>query len=89
MYIATTLYKRAWNDSYHPTNSRIFELADQLDAADQNPTLAVIRKALGGGGYTAISHAMNEWRAKKAATETPICELAPKPIAELLEQFGT
>ena len=70
------------------TASRIFELADELDAAGQNPTLAVIRKALGGGSYTTISQAMNEWRAKKAARDTPIRELAPQSITELLEQFG-
>ena len=32
---------------------------------------------------------MSEWRAKKAARDTPIRELAPQPIVELLEQFGT
>lgn len=70
------------------TTARIFEIADELDAAGQNPTLATVRKALGGGSYTTISQAMNEWRAKKAAKETPIREAAPQAIAELLEQFG-
>lgn len=70
------------------TTARIFEIADELDAAGQNPTLASVRKALGGGSYTTISQAMNEWRAKKAAKETPIREAAPQAIAELLEQVG-
>jgi chromosome segregation ATPase len=70
------------------TTARIFEIADELDATGQNPTLATVRKALGGGSYTTISQAMNEWRAKKAAKETPIREAAPQAIAELLEQFG-
>lgn len=70
------------------TTARIFEIADELDAAGQNPTLAGVRKALGGGSYTTISQAMNEWRAKKAAKETPIREAAPQAITELLEQFG-
>jgi chromosome segregation ATPase len=70
------------------TTARIFEIADELDATGQNPTLATVRKALGGGSYTTISQAMNEWRAKKAAKETPIREAAPQAISELLEQFG-
>lgn len=70
------------------TTARIFEIADELDAAGQNPTLATVRKALGGGSYTTISQAMNEWRAKKASKETPIREAAPQAIAELLEHVG-
>ena len=49
------------------TTARIFEIADELDAAGHNPTLASVRKALGGGSYTTISEAMGEWRARKAA----------------------
>lgn len=70
------------------TTARIFEIADELDAAGQSPTLAAVRKALGGGSYTTISQAMNEWRTRKAAKEAPIKEAAPQAIAELLEQFG-
>jgi chromosome segregation ATPase len=70
------------------TTPRIFEIADELDAAGQSPTLAAVRKALGGGSYTTISQAMNEWRTKKAAKETPIREAAPQAIADLLGQFG-
>ena len=39
------------------TTARIFEIADELDAAGQNPTLASVRKALGGGSFTTISQA--------------------------------
>lgn len=70
------------------TTTRIFEIADELDAAGHNPTLASVRKALGGGSYTTISEAMTEWRAKKAAKETPVREAVPQSINELLEQFG-
>jgi chromosome segregation ATPase len=70
------------------TIARIFEIADELDATGQNPTLATVRKMLGGGSYTTISQAMNEWRTKKAAKETPIREAAPQAITELLEQLG-
>ena len=71
------------------TTTRIFEIADELDAAGHNPTLASVRKALGGGSYTTISQAMAEWRARKAAKETPVQEAAPQAITELLEQLGT
>ena len=70
------------------TTARIFAIADELDAAGQNPTLASVRKALGGGSYTTISQGMNEWRAKKAAKDTAVREAAPPTIVELLEQFG-
>ena len=71
------------------TTARIFEIADELDAAGQNPTLASVRKALGGGSFTTISQAMAEWRARKAAKETPVREAAPQAITELLGQLGT
>jgi chromosome segregation ATPase len=71
------------------TTTRIFEIADELDAAGHNPTLASVRKALGGGSFTTISQAMAEWRARKAAKETPVREAAPQAITALLEQLGT
>lgn len=71
------------------THNRIFEIADELDAAGHNPTLASVRKALGGGSYTTISQSMAEWRARKAAKETPIREAVPAAMSELMEQFGT
>ena len=71
------------------TTTRIFEIADELDAAGHNPTLASVRKALGGGSYTTISQAMTEWRARKAAKETPVQEAAPQAITALLEQLGS
>lgn len=71
------------------TNDRIFEIADELDAAGHNPTLAAVRKTLGGGSFTTISQAMTEWRARKAAKETPIREAAPQAIADLLQNLGS
>jgi hypothetical protein len=43
----------------------IFKAADTLDAAGQSPTLAAVRKALGGGSFTTISEPLNEWKAKR------------------------
>lgn len=70
------------------TRDRIFEVADELDAAGQNPTLAAVRKAIGGGSFTTISDAMTEWKARKAAKETPLREPAPPVMAERLTEFG-
>ena len=48
------------------TRERIFEVAEAMDAAGQVPTLAAVRKAIGGGSFTTISEAMTEWKANKA-----------------------
>lgn len=62
---------------------RIFAVADELDANGQSPTLAGVRKALGGGSYTTISQAMTEWKARKAAKEAPTREAPPQAIADM------
>ena len=48
------------------SKEQIFAVADELDAAGQNPTLANVRKQLGSGSFTTISEAMNEWRTQPA-----------------------
>ena len=70
------------------TTEQIFAVADELDAAGQSPTLAAVRKALGGGSFTTISEAMNGWKARKAAKETPLREPAHPMLAERLTEFG-
>jgi len=70
------------------TKDRIFQIADELNANGQNPTLAVVRKALGGGSFTTISEAMNEWKARKAAKERTRPEPAPQSVADRLADLG-
>jgi hypothetical protein len=70
------------------TKDQIFSVADELDAAGQNPTLAAVRKALGGGSFTTISEGMVEWKARKTAKETPLREPAPAVIVDRLASFG-
>ena len=70
------------------TKDQIFAVAGELDAAGQNPTLAAVRKALGGGSFTTISEGMTEWKARKAAKEQPLREPAPTAIAERLGELG-
>jgi chromosome segregation ATPase len=71
------------------TKDQIFAAADEIDAAGQNATLAAVRKALGGGSFTTISEGMAEWKARKAAKETPLREPAPSAVADRLAELGT
>ena len=71
------------------TRDQIFAVADEIDAAGQNATLAAVRKALGGGSFTTISDGMTEWKARKAAKETPLREPAPSAVADRLAELGS
>lgn len=70
------------------SKDQIFKAADDLDAAGQNPTLAAVRKVLGGGSFTTISEAMNEWRASKNAQAVPIKEPAPAAVLDKFAVLG-
>ena len=70
------------------TKEKIFQIADELDANGQNPTLSAVRKELGRGSYTTIQEAMTEWKAHKTAKEKPINEPAPQVVAERLTEIG-
>jgi len=70
------------------TKDQIFAVADELDAGGQNATLAAVRKALGGGSFTTISEGMTEWKARKAAKESPLREPAPSAVADRLAELG-
>lgn len=70
------------------TKDQIFQAADELDQANQNPTLANVRKALGGGSFTTISEAMNEWRSRKAAEAAPLRDPAPQAVTDRLAELG-
>lgn len=70
------------------TNEQIFQVADELDANGQNPTLAAVRKQIGGGSYTTISEAMTQWKASKAAKESPFREAPPQAVIAQLTDLG-
>lgn len=70
------------------TRDRIWVAADDLDAAGQKPTLAAVRKAVGGGSFTTIQEAMTEWKARKAAREAPRRPPAPQAVLDTLETLG-
>ena len=46
------------------TKQDILAVADALDAEGVKPTLAAVRKKLGGGSFSTISEAMKEWKAE-------------------------
>ena len=70
------------------TREQIWAAADEIDAAGQNPTLAAVRKAVGGGSFTTIQDAMTEWKAKKAAKASPLREPPPASLAERLQELA-
>jgi chromosome segregation ATPase len=72
------------------TTQDIHATADKIAAEGGNPTLAAVRKELGGGSFTTISEAMQEWKAKQhAQTAAPIREAAPASVSERLTAFGS
>lgn len=64
------------------TTAQIHTVADELAAAGKRPTLAAVRQALGGGSFTTISEAMNEWNQAHRSNVTPIREPAPQAIGD-------
>ena len=59
----------------------IWAAADALVKAGERPTLAAVRKVVGGGSFTTISEAMAEWRGRQAIAE-PVREPAPVAVAQ-------
>lgn len=71
------------------TKDIIWAAADTLDAEGHNPTLAAVRKAVGGGSYTTIQAAMTEWKERRAQRQTAPREAPPAVIAERLQELGS
>lgn len=70
------------------TTQDIHAAADRLAAEGQQPTLAAVRAALGGGSFTTISEAMKGWKAAKQAAAAPIREQAPAAVAERMAELA-
>ena len=70
------------------TKKAIFDAADALDAGGQRPTLAALRKAVGGGSFTTISEAMTDWWAGRALRDAPVREPAPAVVGERLGEVA-
>lgn len=78
--IQHTTYKRS--PSMAITKQDILAVADALDAEGVKPTLAAVRKKLGGGSFSTISEAMKEWKADHASAAAPLREPAPPAVVE-------
>ena len=59
----------------------IWAAADALVKAGERPTLAAVRKVVGGGSFTTISEAMGAWRGRQAIAE-PVREPAPVAVSQ-------
>ena len=66
----------------------VFRVADEIDLSGQSPTLAAVRKALGGGSFTTLSPPLNEWKAIKNAKEVTHREPPPPSVSEQLTELG-
>ncbi len=70
------------------TIQQVHNTADQLQGQGIKPTLAEVRKALGGGSFTTISEAMKSWRQdNKEEAQLRQVEL-PSGITERLQTLG-
>lgn len=67
----------------------VFAVASQLAESGQQPTLAAVRTALGGGSFTTISEAMKSWRATQQAAAASTREAAPTAVMERINRLGT
>ncbi len=69
------------------TTQDIHRAADEIAEAGGTPTLAAVRKALGGGSFTTISEAMQDWKSSRTAP-APIREPAPESITARLGEIA-
>ena len=70
------------------TTQQIHAIADQLHEQGIKPTLAEVRKALGGGSFTTISEAMKSWRQDNQEEEQLRQVELPSGITERLQALG-
>lgn len=70
------------------THEQILAVADQLAADGVSPTLANVRKVLGGGSFTTISESMAVWRANQQPASAPARDPAPAPLMAKLAELG-
>lgn len=71
------------------TKEQIYAVAEQLTQEGKNPTLAAVRERLGGGSYTDISAAMQQWRAGNKTEVKTLSEKAPEQMTERLTALGS
>lgn len=72
------------------TKDDILKAANTILEQGGNPTLAAVRKLLGGGSYTTIGEAMTEWRTQQhiALAASSLREPAPEAVSNRLNEFS-
>ena len=70
------------------TTQDIHRAADEIAEAGGTPTLAAVRKALGGGSFTTISEAMQDWKSSRRTEAAPIREPAPESSSARLGEIA-
>ncbi|MGP9655946.1 DNA-binding protein [Halomonas sp. AOP35-4E-18] len=69
------------------TIEKIHAAADQIAAQGERPTLNRVRAALGGGSFSTISEAMQEWR-EQQSEEYALAEVqVPEAVADRVQQL--
>jgi chromosome segregation ATPase len=71
------------------TKEQIWTAADVITSEGGSPTLAAVREKLGGGSYTDISAAMQQWRTSRQSSSAPMREPAPTSITERMTEFSS
>ena len=67
----------------------IWAAANELDQAGEKPTLANVRKKVGGGSYTTISGPMIEWHAtRNAAPRLVKRDPLPQKVSDAASEFA-
>lgn len=69
------------------TQAQVFNAADAISAAGQQPTVALIRAKLGSGSYTTITAMLRTWRDRSAPSEEETLDV-PEEVTEALQRAG-
>jgi len=70
------------------TNELVFEIANEIEATSEKPTLAKVKEAIAiktgtkGGSFTTISEAMKAWRTQKNKKAQKLVEPIPESIRD-------
>ena len=68
------------------TQAAVFEAADALAAAGEEPTIITVQERIGGGSYTTVKRYLEEWKAQRQTARQPAVEI-PDEIAAKGDEF--
>lgn len=70
------------------TTQQILDAAEALVTRNESPTLAAVRREVGGGSFTTISEALKDWRARRQANAEGESVALPASVQDALAQAG-